>query len=233
MAAQRAVPANVPRYDDSDSANNRFKSRFRSFFWSSVILATSAHFGAFVYWPELTAEDFSVEVEELTAIELPPEIDIPEAPKAIARPATPVVATMEISEDITIAPTTFETNPVDELPPPPQLKKEVVAEEDQPRFTPFTVAPEILNREEIVTAMARIYPPVLRDAGIGGEVRVFFYIDAEGRVKTTRLDRTSGYGQLDEAALQVASLYRFSPALNRDTRVPVWVSFPVTFAVVR
>ena len=66
-----------------------------------------------------------------------------------------------------------------------------------------------------------------------GEVRVFFYIDETGHVKTTRLDKSSGYAQLDEAALQVANLYRFSPALNRDTRVPVWVSFPVTFAVVR
>jgi protein TonB len=220
-------------YDDSDSANNRLKARFRSLMWSSIILATSVHFGAFVFWPELTAEDFSVEVTELAAVELPPEIEIPEAPKAIARPATPVVATTEINEEITIAPTTFETNPVEQLPPPPQLEEKVIADEDMPHFTPFTVAPDILNREEIVTAMARIYPPVLRDAGIGGVVRVFFYIDAEGRVKTTRLDQSSGYAQLDEAAMEVAGLYRFSPALNRDTKVPVWVSFPVTFSVVR
>ena len=32
--------------------------------------------------------------------------------------------------------------------------------------------------------------------------------------------------------VQVANLYRFSPALNRDQKVAVWVSFPVTFAVV-
>jgi TonB family protein len=228
MAAQVAVPA----YDDSNSANNRFKSRFRSFFWSSVILATSAHFVAFVYWPELTTEDFSFEVVELTALDLPPEVDIPEAPKALARPATPVVATADISEDITIAPTTFETNPVDALPPPPELKKEVVPAEEMPRFTPFTVAPEILNREEIVDAMRLEYPPVLRDAGIGGTVQVYFYIDDRGWVKTTRIAQSSGYEQLDEAAIQVANLYRFSPALNRDQKVAVWVSFPVTFAVV-
>jgi protein TonB len=228
MAAQRAVPA----YDDSDSANNRFKSRFRPFFWSSVIVATSVHFVAFVYWPELTAEDFSYEVEELTALDLPPEIDIPEAPQAIARPATPVVATTEISEEITIAPTTFDTNPVDRLPPPPVLKEEVVAAEDTPRFTPFTVAPDILNREEIVDAMRKVYPPVLKDAGIGGIVQVYFYIDDAGFVQTTRVAQSSGYEQLDAAALQVASLYRFSPALNRDQKVAVWVSFPVTFAVV-
>jgi protein TonB len=236
MAAQRAVPAGVPvlRYDDSDSANNKLKRRFRPLFWSSVIFATTAHAGAFMYWPELTAEDFSYEVEEITTVELPPEIEIPDAPKALARPATPVIATTEISEDITIAPTTFETNPVEALPPPPTLSKETVAPEDaQPTFTPFTVAPEILNRREIVDAMGQVYPPVLREAGIGGVVMVYFYIDETGRVKTTRVAQSSGYAQLDDAAIQVSELYRFSPALNRDQKVPVWVSFPVTFAVVR
>jgi outer membrane biosynthesis protein TonB len=34
---------------------------------------------------------------------------------------------------------------------------------------------------------------------------------------------------LDEAALQVADVIRFSPALNRDKRVPVWISLPINF----
>ena len=230
MTAQLAVPA----YDDGNSANNRLKASFRSLFWSSIILATTAHFGVFVYWPELTVEDFSVEVEEIRTIELPPVIDIPDAPTAIARPATPVVATMDIGEDITIAPTTFATNPVQNLllPPPPTLSREVLAEEEMPRFTPFTVAPDILNREEIIDAMRQAYPPVLREAGIGGIVHVYFYIDETGHVKTTRVAQSSGYDQLDDAAIHVAGLYEFSPALNRDQYVPVWVSFPVTFAVV-
>jgi protein TonB len=140
---------------------------------------------------------------------------------------------MDISEDITIAPTTFATNPVQNLlPPPPTLSREVLAEEEMPRFTPFTVAPDILNRDEIIDAMRRAYPPVLRKAGIGGIVQVYFYIDETGHVKTTRIAQSSGYDELDDAAIHVAGLYEFSPALNRDQYVPVWVSFPVTFAVV-
>ena len=34
---------------------------------------------------------------------------------------------------------------------------------------------------------------------------------------------------MDDAALRVARVYRFSPALNRDERVAVWVTFPITF----
>ncbi|MDX1646058.1 MAG: TonB family protein [Longimicrobiales bacterium] len=228
MTAQRAIPWE----EDRESRNVRFKDRFRSIFWSSIIVASLAHFLAFAYWPELQTEDFSFTSDELTAVELPPEIEIPPPPKQIARPATPVIATADVSEDITIAPTTFEDNPVEELPPPPEVTEEDTDISAHPTFTPFTVAPEILNRDEIVSAMSRNYPSFLRDSGVGGMVRVFFFIDETGKVRDTRIDESSGFESLDAAALEVASLYRFSPALNRDTRVPVWVSFPIEFRVI-
>jgi len=228
MTPQRAVP----RRPDADSANNRFKGHFRSIFWTSMILGVVGHFAAFEYWPAVTAPDISYVSAELTAVELPPEIEIPEAPHAIARPATPVIATTMVSEEVTIAPTTFEMNPVEKLPPPPERSEVVEDLSVEPTFTPFTVAPVILNREKIIDQMRSGYPPLLKSAGIGGVVHVFFYIDAEGRVQATRVNRSSGYEQLDQAALQLAGIYRFSPALNRDTRVPVWVSFPIAYQVV-
>ena len=160
------------------------------------------------------------------------DVEIPPPPKSIARPATPVVATTDISEDITIAPTTFMTNPVEALPPPPEVK-ETLDISERPTFTPFTVAPEILNRDQVIEAMRANYPTLLKEAGIGGEVRVFFFINEEGTVQSTRIDQSSGHAQLDNAALAVANLYHFSPALNRDMRVPVWVSFPIVFQVSR
>ena len=219
-----AVPAVV-----TETANDRLKRTFSSWFWGSMIAATLAHAGTFAFWPELTAEDISFESEELEAIELPPEIEIPPPPQQIARPATPVMATAEIDEDITIAPTTFEENPIDELPPPPEEAETDLS--SAPTFTPFTVAPSILNRNEVVRSMEREYPPLLRDAGIGGQVRVYFFIDENGVVQDTRIDQSSGHQALDDAALAVADVYRFSAALNRDKKVPVWVSFPITFQV--
>jgi hypothetical protein len=41
-----------------------------------------------------------------------------------------------------------------------------------PVFTPMTVSPEILNRNEVQQALIREYPPLLRDVGIGGRVVV-------------------------------------------------------------
>lgn len=100
-----------------------------------------------------------------------------------------------------------------------------------PTFTPFTVAPSIVNREEVVAAMEKQYPPLLREAGIGGTVRVYFFINEEGTVEDTRIQESSGHEALDQAALNVAATYRFAPALNRDEPVPVWVVFPITFQV--
>lgn len=100
-----------------------------------------------------------------------------------------------------------------------------------PSFTPFTVAPSILNRQQIITAMTESYPPLLRDAGIGGTVKVYFFIDSDGTVGDVRLDQGSGHPAIDDAALAVASVYRFAPARNQNEAVPVWVSFPITFQV--
>ena len=226
MSAQAVPEAGVP--ERTITANDRLKRSFGAWFWGSMIMATVAHFCVFNFWPEMTAEDVSFTSDELEAIELPPEIEIPPPPEAIARPATPVMASADIDEDITIAPTTFEDNPVEDLPPPPTetATTDIGA---APVFTPFTVRPGIKNRGEIVRAMEREYPPLLRDAGIGGTVTVWFFINEAGVVQNTIVNESSGHKALDDAALKVADVIEFTPALNRDKQVPVWISLPITF----
>ncbi len=98
-----------------------------------------------------------------------------------------------------------------------------------PIFTPYTVRPDYVNAAEVHEALAREYPPLLRDAGIGGTVIVWFFIDEEGVVRNQLVQRSSGHEALDQAALRVAPVFRFTPALNRDQAVPVWVQLPITF----
>ncbi len=104
-----------------------------------------------------------------------------------------------------------------------------VVDLSEPTFTPFTDAPTITNRDEVIAALGAEYPALLRDAGVGGTVRIYFFIDETGTVGELRLDQSSGHQALDQAALRVAGVYRFTPALNRGDAVPVWVSFPITF----
>jgi periplasmic protein TonB len=98
-----------------------------------------------------------------------------------------------------------------------------------PTFTPYTVAPELKNSAEVQRVLTRNYPPLLRDAGIGGNVLLWFLIDENGKVVKTTLKESSGHAPLDEAAAKVASVMVFSPAINRDRKVPVWVAIPIQF----
>ncbi len=116
-------------------------------------------------------------------------------------------------------------------PPEQERRHREPSISEAPTFTPYTVAPSITNRQDVVRAMEEAYPPLLRDAGIGGTIRVYFFIEADGSVGSVQIDQSSGHEALDDAALRVADVYRFSPAKNREEAVPVWVSFPITFQV--
>ena len=225
----KAIPTGAGT-DTLETENDRFKRSFRSWFWGSMIAATVAHFMLFQFWPTLSAEHVSFTAEELEIIELPPEIEIPPPPEAISRPATPVMATADIDDDITIARTTFADNPIEDLPPPP-TDDGIVDIAAAPVFTPMTVRPEIRNRREVQAALMSEYPSMLRNAGIGGTVVVWFFITEDGRVQDKRVSQSSGFLRFDEAALKVADVFRFSPALNRDKRVQVWIQLPITFQI--
>ena len=227
----KALPSTA-QIDSSETRNDRFKRSFESWLWGSMIAATVFHFMLFQFWPTLTVKDVSFTAEELKIIELPPEIEIPPPPEAISRPATPVIATAKIDDDITIAPTTFKDNPVEVLPPPPTNDVEADLSA-APVFTPMTVRPEIRNRAEIQQALMTQYPAMLRNAGIGGTVELWFFISKEGRVLDRRVFASSGYVQLDEAALKVADVFRFTPALNREKIVQVWIRVPIEFQVLQ
>lgn len=221
--------AETPRAPDGLTANERFKSRFNDWFWGGIMAATVVHFLVFAFWPTMSAADVSFSAQALEAIELPPEIDIPPPPQQIARPATPIVGAATIDEDITIATTTFEDNPIEML----QAPATATTSDDisrAPTFTPFTVEPRLRNHAEVERALQRNYPALLRDAGIGGKALVWFFIDEDGKVLRTQLRESSGYEALDQAAIQVANVMQFSPAKNRDKLVQVWVSIPITFS---
>lgn len=99
----------------------------------------------------------------------------------------------------------------------------------EPTFTPYTERPRLVNPGQVAEAMGDRYPPELREAGIGGTVLVWFYVDMYGVVRNSVLRRSSGHEALDRAALEMAETFRFTPALNQDEPVPVWVAIPVTF----
>jgi len=226
VPATAASTAPVFQAPVAASANERFKKSFAGRFWLSLIVATALHFLVLAGWPSMTVADVSISAHELEAVKIPPEIPIPPAPESLERPAVPVPG-VDVPPDETIAPTIPGEEGFAGLPPPPDDDRPGLAEE--PVWVPHTVRPDVKNRHEVARVLEREYPVLLRDAGIGGTVIVWFFIDDEGTVRDTRIHRSSGHDSLDRAALRVADVFEFTPALNRDTPVPVWIQIPIRF----
>jgi periplasmic protein TonB len=87
----------------------------------------------------------------------------------------------------------------------------------------------VRNRQAVGRALEREYPSLLRDAGIGGTVLMHFFINETGELENVLVAESSGHQALDDAALRVAQVFEFTPAMNRDQQVPVWIQIPVTF----
>lgn len=210
------------------NANDLFKTTSTNWTKIGLISAVVLHAGLFALVKPFEAADLGVVNEELRAVDLPPEVKIPPPPEQIARPATPRVAAVEVSEDVTIAPTTFETNPVENLPPPPSGGNA----SDRPSFIPYDTPPRLRNSAQIQQLLQRYYPRTLKDAGVGGRVELWLYVNNEGLVEKSQVKTSSGNVQLDEAAQRVADEMRFVPAKNRDKETDVWVSQWITFEVI-
>lgn len=210
----------------ADTANDRFKERSATWMKAALSVAVLLHFALFSLFPRLDATPPAMGAESLAAVELPPEVEIPPPPEQIPRPATPRVATVEVEEDLTIAPTTFESNPVENLAGPPRVES---SDDERPAFIPFDVAPRLQNRDEVLALLERLYPRSLRNAGIGGTVLLWLFIDERGEVQETRVAESSGVPALDEVARRVASRMEFTPAQNRDRVTAVWLAQPIDF----
>ena len=211
------------------SANDAFKSHYRDWVGFGVIVAVGLHFGFFHFFPQLRAADLAGGITEIRAIELPPEVMVPPPPEHVGRPATPKVAAAEIDEDVTIAPTTFESNPVENLPPPPVAAR--LDPSEKPSFIPYDVPPRLKNPEEIQRLLQRNYPPQLREARVEGTVVLWIYIDDRGNVLKSHVQRSSGYLAMDRVAQDCADTMEFTPAKNRDKRTAVWVAQAISFEV--
>lgn len=213
---------------DVFSANERLKEAFEGIFAFSIMLATLAHLMVFTLWPEMTAIDEWADTSTSTLyVEPLPDVGIPASPEPLVRPAVPV-ASVRVPIEATLPVVGFDR--AAELPPPPPVAADVRAGR-RDAFIPYTVAPEFLDLERFKRALARAYPPELRDARIGGVVVLLIHIGAGGEVLEARLAESSGYSRLDAVALDLTDRMRFAPALNRDRREPVWVSMPLEFRV--
>ncbi len=116
-------------------------------------------------------------------------------------------------------------------PEPPLIApRDLRPQPDEPYFTPFTEKPRLIDRRKAEKIIEQNYPKLLKDAGVGGTVSLWVFIDIDGKVIRTKVFKSSGHEALDQAAQAAAQEFEFIPAKNRDQVVPVWVSIPISFS---
>lgn len=94
-----------------------------------------------------------------------------------------------------------------------------------------TVPPRVRDGAAAAERMEALYPPLLRESGIGGTATVCIHVGTGGRVLEAEIIESSGYPALDEAAQRAAYEIEFVPAMRDDAPVATWLSLPLTFRV--
>jgi TonB family protein len=90
------------------------------------------------------------------------------------------------------------------------------------------------DREPQAVHIARpVYPDICARAGAEGTAFVQILLNRRGEVVRVQVQRSSGNAALDEAALEAARLSRFTPAMQGDSPVSVWISMPFAFRLGR
>jgi TonB family protein len=78
-------------------------------------------------------------------------------------------------------------------------------------------------------ALGPTYPKEAIEKRHQGTVMLLVDIDASGKVAESRISTSSGFPELDQAALAVAPLWHFHPATRDGVAISHWITVPVNF----
>jgi TonB family protein len=178
--------------------------------------------------PSLSGEDTAPSLKIAQPKLAPPAAAIPKPVAEEIAPEEPVIQTQEQlaqnldatsdsllglaggGEDLQIA----EAIPMEDAIPDPGV------------FTPYEKAPALIKKIDPK------FPSMAQTAGVGGKVTVQFYVDKSGDVKKAQAVKANPAGLgFEEAAVEAVLQWKFTPALQRENPVGVWVAQVITFKV--
>ncbi|AAO27917.1 TonB family protein [Xylella fastidiosa subsp. fastidiosa] len=162
----------------------------------------------------------------VTIVDSPPPPPPPPPPQEEKKPAPPIK---------TLAP----PRPAP-VPPPPQPP---VVDVPQPRPSDVVVPPappapptppsDISASVDISSKKMNPpkYPPTALRAGIQGEVVLIIDVDADGNVTNVSVEKSSRNRDLDRAAIDAASKWKFNPSVINGKKSAGRVRVPVNFSL--
>ena len=70
---------------------------------------------------------------------------------------------------------------------------------------------------------------MLRERGVSGTVSLWVLVHRLGRVQRSVIHESCGNALLDRAATRVVNVMQFTPPLNQDRKVNLWIQLPIRF----
>jgi protein TonB len=159
---------------------------------------------------------------------LPAQVPVAAPPLRVASPR------LHLPSPPLVAPPAFavqaEARPPESAAPPPPLQLAAAAPPAPAPHVEPAPLPALQTARRAACASAP-HPPVLRDRGIEGVVRLRVWVDELGRAGQVLLAASSGWRLFDDAAMAQALRCPFHPAQRGSEPVGSWVEFPVRFAL--
>ncbi len=200
-------------------SNAEFKGNYRKYVRNAVWVAALIHIVLFAVFPPVSFKPYQLKEAKLELVDVPPEFEVPPAPRQIAMPqinVTPAEDGEAAPDALDLPATTFDD--FSSMPPPPPPggdAEEAFLAFDEPPVLIENVAPE--------------YPAFAREAGLEGTVQVKVLVDEQGNVVEAQVVSSDVWPSMERAALEAAKKCRFKPALQRSTPVRAHVVIPFEF----
>lgn len=169
-----------------------------------------------------TTEVFLIEEAPPLLEPAPEPVPTPEPlPEEPAPPEPEKILTTNQSEQVATAQPTPEPKKVEKKPTPQ-------------RPTPVAAAKTAnVPQPVVIRNTPPIYPETARRAGWEGRVTVRVEVSADGLPISVALEKSSGYGVLDQAALRAVKGWRFQPRTIGGVAMAGMVDVPVNFTLSR
>ena len=202
------------------------KRKYRATFEKCLLLSLALHLTSFSVSRKVTVAAYEpvkqqvvIQIEDIP--ETKQEVKRPPAPK---RPAVPIeVESEELPDDVTIETTELDIWEENIPPPPPPAAMEAPPPEED-EIVPFW---HVESPPELVHAVPPKYPEIARKAQMEGKIFLHLLVGKNGEVEDVQFIK--GPEIFKEAAIKAARQFRFSPALQNDKPVRVWMAVPIDF----
>lgn len=180
--------------------------------------------------PEL-ADDITVILPRMVE---PAPLPPPEPPRPMPQVAPPEVVIPKVEVDVAPSPEQPQVAATTEAAPEPAPRDAPVqadAPPAQPSASPNSGAMRSAVLADANACATPDYPANAARNGETGTVTLALLVGADGRVASSRVQKSSGSRDLDRAAVNALSLCRFKPAMNGGTAEAGWAQIAYVWSL--